>query len=101
MIVLDYLLLITLLQEHDFASFIAKIKLLRLPLLLSVPAAGKTQCIAHLSFNSTLQLISGISRDLQKLLKHFNSMEIVAFFRNILALFWAGWATVIPNNLAS
>ena len=47
-----------------------------------------------------MQLINGISSDLQKLLKYFNSTEIGACFRNSLELFGAVWTTVFPNNLA-
>ena len=42
--------------------------ILLLLLTLSTPAAAKTQCFVHLIFNLTLQLINGISSDLQKLL---------------------------------
>ena len=44
-----------------------------------VPAADKTQYFVHLS--STLQLINGISSNLQKLLKYFNDTAIVAFLK--------------------
>ena len=47
----------------------------------SVPPAVKTKYFAHLSFNSTLQLINGILSDLQKLLKYFNSTAIVVFLK--------------------
>ena len=47
----------------------------------SVPPAEKTQYFAHLSFNSTLQLINGISSDLQKLLKYFNGTVIAALLK--------------------
>ena len=49
-----------------------------------------------LSFNSTLQLIKGISGNLKKLLKYFNGTAIVTFRKIPLA----SSATVIPNNLA-
>ena len=57
---------------YNFVSFIEKIILLQLALVLSTPAAPKTQCFAYLSFNSTLHLIISISNDLQKLLRYFN-----------------------------
>ena len=41
--------------------------------LLSTPAAAKT---LHLSSNSILQLINGISSDLKKLLRYFNGTAI-------------------------
>ena len=68
-------------------SFIVKIILLRLSLVLSLPAAGKTQYLIHVNFHSILQLINGVSNDLEKFLKYFNGTEIVAFFRIPLALF--------------
>ena len=39
----------------------------------------KTQYFVHLSFNSTLQLIDGISNDLQILIKCLNGAAILAF----------------------
>ena len=65
-------------------------------LILSAPAAGKTQYFVHLSFNSTFQLNNGISRDLQKLLKYFNGTAIAAFFKIPFALS----ASVFSNDLA-
>ena len=62
-------------------SLITKIILCEYLLLtLSAPAADKTQYFVRLSFNSTLQLINGISSDLQILIKYFNGTEIMAFF---------------------
>ena len=83
-------------------SLIIKIKILSsaLKLTLSGPAADKTQYLVHLSFNSILPLISGISSDLQKLLIYFNGTAIVAFFRIPLAASGAGWAAVFLNKLA-
>ena len=69
---------------------------LTLPFVLSASAADKTQYFVHLGFNSTLQLIHSISRDLQKLLKYFNGTGIVAF----LKIIFAASATVFSNNLA-
>ena len=72
-------------------SLIVKIILSESILLrLSLPPTDKTQYFVYLSFNSTLQLISGISSGLQKLLKYFNGAAIVAFFRTALAAFGAG-----------
>ena len=65
-------------------SLIVKIKLLGLSLILSLPAAAKTQFFVHLSFNSTPKLIYDISSDLQKLLRYFNCTAIVAVFRIVL-----------------
>ena len=83
-----------------FVSFIVKIILLRLPLVLSLAASDKKQYFIRLSFNLILQLINGISSDLQKLLKYFNGTAIVYFFRIPLALYGLGWASVFANNLA-
>ena len=47
------------------------------------------------SFNSTLQLISGISSDLQKLFTYFNGTAIFVF----LKITFSPSATVFPNNL--
>ena len=77
-----------------------KIILLGLAFALSLPGADKRPYFVHLSFKFTLQLINGISSDLQKLLKYFNSTAIGAYFRILLELFGAGWTTVFPNNLA-
>ena len=63
--------------------------------MLSLAPAEKTQYFVHLSFSSTLQLINGISSDLQKLLKYF----IAAFLQIPFATFDVGWATVFYNNL--
>ena len=72
-----------------------------LSLALSLPVADKMQYFVHFSFNSTLQLIKGISSDLQKILNYFTDTKIVEFFKMPLALLGLGWASVFPNNLAS
>ena len=54
----------------------------------------------HLSFNSTFQLINGISSDIQKLLKFCNGTAIVAFLKIRLAASGADCATLFPNNFA-
>ena len=76
-------------------SLIVKIILLGLAFVLSLPVADKTQYFAHLSFNITLQVINGISSDLQKLLKFFNGTAIVPLFR----IPYAPSASVYPNKL--
>ena len=81
---------------YNFVSLIVKVTLLELAFVLSTPAADKTQYFVHLSFNSTLQLINGVSRDLQKLLKYFNGTAIIAFPKTP----FAPSATVFSNNLA-
>ena len=63
---------------------------------MSAPSAGKIQRFMQLSFNSTLQLINGISSDLQKLLRYFNSTANVV----LLEISFVPSATVFPNNLA-
>ena len=59
-----------------------------------------TQCFVCLTFNSTFQLINGISSDLQKFVKYVNSTAVVPFFRIRLDEFGTGWAAVFSNNLA-
>ena len=59
-------------------------------LALSVPDTDKTQCFVHLNFNSTLQLINGISSDLQELVEYFNGTAILLFFKIPLAAFAEG-----------
>ena len=76
-------------------SLIVKIILLELTFALSAPAADKTRYFDHLSFNFTLQLIDGISSDLQKLLKYFNGTAIVEFLKILFALS----ASVSSNSL--
>ena len=94
-----------LLQEHNCASLIITTILLlwlsiSLSLRLSLSPADKTQNFAHLSFNSTLQLTNGISSNLPRFLKYFNSTAIVAFFRTPLAWFGLGWDSLFPNNVS-
>ena len=81
-------------------SLIVKVLLSLLSLALSAPATDKTQCFLHLSFNSALQAINGISTNLQKLLKYFNDTAIVAFLKIPLGASGAGFPTLYPNNLA-
>ena len=81
MIIFDYLFTT---GAYNFVSLIVKIILLALLLLLisfSLPATVETQYFVHLSFNSTLQLINGISSNLQKLLKYFNGTAIATFLK--------------------
>ena len=75
--------------------FRVKIILLGLALSLSAPTAVRTQYFVHLSFNSTLQWINGISSNLQKILKYFNSTAMAAFFR----ILFAPSVSVFPSNL--
>ena len=67
--------------------------LLGLSLVLSLTATVKTQCFVNLSFNSILQLINGILRGPQKLLRYFNGTAIAASSRILFA------AAVLPINL--
>ena len=85
---------------YSFMSLIVKIMSLGLVFILSVPAADKTQSFVYSSLHSAMQLINGISRDLQKLLKYFNGTAIAVLFRIPLALFIAGWPPLLSNNLA-
>ena len=50
----------------------------------------------HLSFDSPLQPINGVSSDLQKLLKYFNDITNTVFFK----IPFTSSALVFPNNLA-
>ena len=72
---------------YHFVFLIIKIIISSLALTLSTLAAAKTRCLVHISFNSTLELINGISIDLQKLLRYFNSTAIVVFLQIPLLLF--------------
>ena len=74
-------------------SLIVKVTLLEF--VLSTPAADKAQYFVHLSFNCTLQLINGVSSDLQKLLKYFNGTAIIAFPKTP----FVPSETVFSNNL--
>ena len=67
---------------YSFVSLVVKIILLEFTLLFLIPSKGQIQYFVHVRFNSTLQLINGISSDCQKLLKYFNETAVVAsFFR--------------------
>ena len=57
--------------------------LLELAFALSPPAPDKTQYFIHLSFNSTFQLINGISKDLQKLLKFSMTQQLLHFLNSV------------------
>ena len=70
---------------YNFVSLIVRIILLELASLLSAPIADKTQYFVHLSFSSTLPLISSISRVLQKLIKYFNGTTIDTFLKTPFA----------------
>ena len=85
-------------ESYSFMSLIVKIVSLGLAFVSLAPGLDKIQRFFHLSFNSHLQLISGISSDLQKLLAYFNDIAIDVFvmipftpspsvFRNNLALY--------------
>ena len=77
-------------------SLIVKIILLGLAFVLSLSAGDKTQYFIDLCFNSSLQLINGISSEFQKLLENFNGTAIVVFFGFPVAPL----AFAFPNNLA-
>ena len=55
-------------RTYNFVSLIVNIILSQLLLVLSLPAAAKTQYFVHLIFNLTLQFKLCVSSDLQKLL---------------------------------
>ena len=60
-----------------------------------VPFEAKTQYFVHLSFNSTSQLINGISRDLQKLFRYISGTTIRVF----LKIPFAPYSNAFANNL--
>ena len=60
-------------------SLIVKLIFLGLPFFLIATAAGKTQYSAHLSFNSTLQLIYGFSSDPQNILIAQQFLQFLEF----------------------
>ena len=64
---------------YNFVFIIVKIILLELPIVLSLPAAAKTQCFVHLCFKSTLQLINGILSDLQNYLDILMAQQLLHF----------------------
>ena len=53
--------------------------------IIIISCRQKTQYFAHLSFNLTFQLNNDISSDLQKLLKYFIGIAVVAFLTIQLA----------------
>ena len=65
--------------------------------IIIISCRQKTQYFVHLSFNLTFQLNNDISSDLQKLLKYFTGIAVVAFLAIQLAWVGLGWAI---NNLA-
>ena len=80
---------------YNFLSLVVWIILLELTLPLPWQFADKTQWLVHLSLNSTLQLINGLSSDLQKLLRYFQGTVTVVFFK----IPFAASASVFPNSL--
>ena len=80
---------------YNFVSLIEKMILLELASLLLAPAVDKTQHFIYLSFNSILQLINGILKDLQVVHKYFNDTAISAF----LKIPFDPLTSVFPNNL--
>ena len=62
---------------------IVKITSLGSASVLSLPFPDKAQWFNHSSFNSTLQLINGISRDLQKILRYFNGFEKLSKYKDL------------------
>ena len=76
-----------------------KITLLGSALALSLPFADKAQLFNYLSFNSNLQLINGISKDLQKLFRCFNGFEKLSKYKDLeteIAKMWKLKTNVTP-----
>ena len=65
---------------QNFVSLIVKIILLEW-VSSSLPHIAKRQPFIHLSFNSTLQLVNGISSDNQYSVRYFNGTIIGLFSR--------------------
>ena len=85
---------------YNFVSLIVKVILIALSLsslslVLSLPATDKKKNFFYLRFNSALQLINDILRDIQKLHKYFNDTATVPFFR----ILFASSATMFSNTL--
>ena len=84
---------------YNFVSLIVKVILIALSLsslslVLSLPATDR-KMLFYLRFNSALQLINDILRDIQKLHKYFNGTATAPFFR----IPFASSATMFSNNL--
>ena len=78
-------------MEHSFASVIVKVGLFTLLSALGLQVS--IQFSIQFNESSTLQLINGISNDLQKLLKYFNGTAI-------FTPFFIPFALVLPIRLA-
>ena len=83
-------------EANNLVSLMVKIILLQVTLLLAWPLtlaspAAKQSTIFFNTFNSTFQLVNGISSYLQKLIKYFNfnGTAIVAFLKFPFAPFAA------------
>ena len=83
---------------YSFLSLIVKILLLDLASSFSLPIADKTQWFVHLSFNSTFQLINGISSDLQKLLNDLKKLLIKIISCRIIDTIFE-WKNKQPINI--
>ena len=75
-------------KTHTFESLVTKIILSGSASVLSLTATAKTQCFVHINFHSTLQLINGISSNLQNLLRYFNGTVTAAFFQKSIVIIW-------------
>ena len=82
-------------RDAQFCVLYGKNNIIRISIIIST-SGRQNAMIRHSSFNSTPQLISGISSDLQKLLRYFNCMANVVFLKIPFPLS----ANVFPNNLA-
>ena len=60
-----------------------------------------TQFSDQVKFKDTLQLINGIFKVLQKLLKYFNGTAISTFFVPILFASYSGLSTSLPYALVT
>ena len=64
--------------DKSLLSFADKLTIRTNNFVSSLSLVAKTQCFFHIG-NSNLQLISGISSDLQKLPNYFNDTAIIEF----------------------
>ena len=74
----------------------SKINIIITTISIIISSCRQNTIVWPLSFSSTLQLINGVSSDLQKLLKYFNGTAIVTFFSIPLAALSA-WTTVFSS----
>ena len=78
----------------QFCVFDSRNSIIRISITIISKSSKKTQWPGHLNFNSTSQLINGISINLPKLFAYFNGTTIVLFLKIPLA----PSVSVFPNK---